>query len=415
MLCAVLMCCIQIANFLVTRLKGVDLPMGNAVMGFTIYGGLAWFFRRNHLLRQWQANPWLLPYCGYIALSFCYGIVRYKTMTSSVFDLWLFAFIPAMTLIRPFSFDARVLDRIVACGTIAGSLGLILVLLRIPEARYVRETYQFYAGPLATLAAGAGYLLLKHSMGFNFYTAIGLAGVLTNAVGAGVVAAFRGQLLLSGILLILFVLIQLRTIRKGFGWKLLSMVCLCIAIGVGVFLASGSFKEQAYAMLERFSGITEAYAKTGEVTQSDARLGEMYYFMQLNSNWKLILGHGVGALWYDFHGMFGEGKGGGFAGARTMLHLNWLHVTFKIGVVGFFLLIGLLVHHWRKHREFIRQNYGWWAFLMWYCAFTTYYGDKSLSIASVIYLTVLIHPWVFKVDVLRRQSSHGEPVYRGRR
>ena len=412
---AMLMFAVQILNYLFIQIQDRDLPMGNLMMGLSIYGCMLMLFRQNNLWGQLSRNPWLLPYCGYIAFSFCWGVFRYKTATSSIFDLWLFAFIPAIMLIRPFSFSAKVFDQILAVGTILGSCGLVLILLRVPEARHVRETYNFYASPLATLASGAGYLMLKHSARFNLYTLIGLMGVLTNAVGAGVVAAFRGQLLLSGLLVVLFIGIQLRTIRQGFGWKVLSMAAILVIVIVGAFFTAGSFQEQIYIVMERFSGITDAYAKTGELAQSDARLGEAMYFMDLNSNWKLILGHGVGALWYDFHGMFGQGSHSGFAGARTMLHLNWLHVTFKLGVVGFFLLLGMLVNHLRSHREFLRQNFGWWAMLLWYLAFTTYYGDKSLSIASVIHLMVLIHPWLFKTQQQQpRQQQLRHGPHRGR-
>jgi hypothetical protein len=167
-----------------------------------------------------------------------------------------------------------------------------------------------------------------------------------------------------------------------------------------------------YAMLERFSGMTDAYGKTGELTQSDARLGEMQYFIQSNSNWKLILGHGVGGLWYDFHGMFGGASGGAFAGARTMLHLNWIHLVFKIGIIGFGLMVGMLVCHYRQHRMLIKGNYGWWAFLVFYLAWTTYYGDKDLNPRSMIFLFVLIHPWLFMPEPTRapRRGMDGADV-----
>ena len=397
-LLALLVFGIQMANYLFIRVLGEILPMGNAIMALSIYGCIALFYRCNHLMGRFWSNPWLPIYCGYIAFSFCYGVVRYKTLTSSVFDLWLFAFLPAVLLVRPFSFDVRTFDRILSIGVILGSMGLILAVVLIPETRYDRGTYHFYAAPLAALAAGGGYLMLKHSSRLNVYTLVGFAGTLTNAIGAGVIAAFRGQLLLSVLLVLLFVSIQLRTIRKDFGWKLLGILGVLVAILVGVVLARSSLQEQMYAMLERFSGITDAYEKTGELAQSDARIGEMQYFLQLNSNWRLILGHGVGGLWYDFHGMFGGKTGGAFAGARTMLHLNWIHLLFKIGIVGFGLLVGMLVCHYRQHRMLIKGNYGWWAFLVFYLAWTTYYGDKDLNTRSMIFLFVLLHPWLFMLS-----------------
>jgi hypothetical protein len=386
---------IQLLNYLVGRLENAALPMGRLVFGLSVYGTLALLYWRNHWLPRVWINRWALLYCGYIILSFLYGYKRYGTITVSLFDLWLFLFIPAIALIPPFSFDVRVFDRVLALGVLFSVASMAVVAAVKSAVLYDRIEFGFYISPLAALGAGAGYLLLKNAKHVNLYTYIGLFGVLSNAVLYGVVGAFRGQMILSVLLLLFFLIIQFRTIHIDFGWKFLSFIGFAVGLIVAVLLVLTSFQEQLYTVVDRFIHIFDVFTKTGEAASADARLAEVQYFMQMNSNWKLIPGHGVGGLWYDFHGMYGEASGGVFSGARTMLHLNWLNIVFKIGVVGFGLMIGLLVHNYRQYREFIRGNYGWWAFLVFYLCWTTYYGDKALDPRSMIFLTVLIHPWLF--------------------
>jgi len=386
---------IQLLNYLVGRLDEGTLPMGRLVFGLSVYGSLALLYWRNHWLPRVWTNRWVLMYCGYIILSFLYGLKRYGTITTSIFDLWLFMFIPAIALIPPFSFNVKVFDRMLALGVLFAIVSTSVVAASNMGVLYDRALFSFYIAPLTFFGAGAGYLLLKNAKHVNIYTYVGLLGVLSNAVLYGVVGAFRGQMILSILLILLFLMIQFRTIYIDFGWKFLSFIGLAVGLVFAVLVVWTSFQDQMYTVLGRFTNIFDVFAKTGEAASADARLGEMQYFMQMNPSWKLILGHGVGGLWYDFHGMFGEASGGTFAGARTMLHLNWLHIVFKIGIVGFGLMIGLLVHNYRQYRMLIKGNYAWWAFLVFYLAWTTYYGDKVLDPRSMIYLIVLIHPWLF--------------------
>lgn len=275
---------------------------------------------------------------------------------------------------------------------------MILALIAFPNTLYDRALFSGYVHELAAIGVGSGYLLLKYAERPNAFTVIGLAGVLTDGITYGIAGAYRGRLILALLLLVLFLILLLRSRRAGSGVKFLAITGAAVAVSITLFLVVNVLTDQLVTVTDRFEGIQERYERTGDLAASDSRLMEMQYFMQLNSNWKLILGHGIGGLWYDYHGMFKEGTVGGFAGARTMLHMNWLHVTFKIGVVGFALLLGILVSHFRKNRVLIRQNWGWWAFVIYYCAWTTYYGDKVLDIRAIIFLIVLIHPWLFRID-----------------
>lgn len=408
--------------YAVNRLVGRDLPMGNLAFGVAVYAILAIYYQRNNLWPRITANPWVVAFCAYIAVSFAYGLWRFRTPTTAVYDLWLFAFIPAVLLIPPFSFSIRVFDRVLAVLVGLYIASALLVVAVFPEILYHRLSFSHYVAIPATFGTGAAYLLLKYPSRISAYTLVGLAGVLTDAVLYGVGGAFRGRLIMALLLLLLFFVILMLSTRVGFGWKFLTTATAAIACAAAIFLVFTRFETQLQHVTDRFTGIEETYFVTGDLGAADARIREYRYFMSLNPNYKLILGHGVGGLWWDFHGMFtvregvhgrGDDDRRGFAGARTMLHMNWLHVTFKIGFVGFFLLIGMLVAHYRKHRIFLRHNYAWWAFLVFYCAWMTYYGDKNLNARSMIYLMVLVHPWLFRTAPEERRAvrASGAPGY----
>ena len=107
--------------------------------------------------------------------------------------------------------------------------------------------------------------------------------------------------------------------------------------------------------------------------------------------------------------MFGDALGGTFAGARTMLHINWLHISFKIGLLGLGLMVIMLMSNFRQIKPLIRGNYAWWGFLAYYIAWTTYYGHKDLNLESIIYLMILVNPWLFiKLD--RGQMPRAVPA-----
>lgn len=389
---------LQAFKYFFTRLQGGILPLGDLMFGLIVFGVLGVYYQRNNLWQRISRTPWVLAFCIYIAISFAYGFWRFRTVTSSVFDLWLFIYIPAVLLIPAFSFNPKVFDKILTAFVLAYIAAGSSVVAAFPETLYNRDLFSFFVSDLAVLGAGAGYLLLKNAARVNVYTLVGLAGVLTDAVLYGVGGAFRGRLILSILLILLFLLILMRSTYAGFGWKFLSLATAAVGCIFAIFLVTTRYEEQLITVTERLVDLRDRYEETGDILASDARLKEYEYFMMLNPARKLILGHGVGALWYDFYGMYAnrEGRQGGtFLGARTMLHMNWLHVTFKIGFVGFFLLIGMLVSHYRRHRGFVKRNWAWWAFLIFYCAWMTYYGDKELNIRSIIYLTVLVHPWLF--------------------
>ena len=405
---------LQLLLYLYGQILDRTLPLGNLAFGVSVFSILAVYYHQNRLWGRIPQTPWVLPFLIYIAISFVWGFYRYKTPTGSVFDLWLLTYIPLVLLIPPFSFNVRTFDTCLAV-LVGAYILMALVLVGIfPETLYDRAQFSHYIRIPAMLGAGAVYLLLKYASRISIFTLIGLIGVLFDGVLYGVGGAFRSRMVLALLALLLFFLILLRSSKVTIGWKFLTITVGTIACAVALFLVSTRFQEQFYVVLERFTSLADRFDKTGDVASSDSRLKEAEYFFMLNPNYKLILGHGVGALWYDFHGMFGEASGGAFAGARRMLHLNWLNIVFKIGIVGSILLYGMLISHWRRHSIFLKQNLGWWAFLIYYSAYTTVYGDKELAIRSVIFLIALIHPWLFHTESVggrRRPIPMGRPGY----
>lgn len=409
---------LQLLTYFVTAVYGRDLPMGRMALGVIVFGVIAAYYNSNNLWQRIGRDQWGALFCLYIAFSFIYGFWRFRTPTTSMFDLWFFAFIPAILLIPPFSFNVRTFDKILATGVLLSVCSVVIALIAFPDVLYDRALFTDYVSQLSVIGAGAGYLFLKYADRPNAFTLIGLAGVLADGVVYGVAGAFRGRLILAFLLLLLFLFVMLRSRRSGSGMKLLAISGSAVAVTIAIFFTVTQLGEQIYTVTDRFMGLQERYEKTGDLAATDSRILEYQYFMQLNPNWKLILGHGVGGLWYDYYGMFkeNEGDGDGLAGARAMLHLNWIHVIFKIGIVGFFLLLGMLVSHYRKHRVFLRQNLGWWAFAFFYCVWTTYYGDKELGIRSIIFLIVLIHPWLFQAEASERRQpvvSSGRLIHGG--
>lgn len=93
---------IQVLSYLVQQVQDANLPMSRAIFGVAVFGALALYYQQNNLWQRIAQNQLVLLYCGYVALSFAYGYLRFRTPTASVFDLWLFAFIPAILLIPPF-------------------------------------------------------------------------------------------------------------------------------------------------------------------------------------------------------------------------------------------------------------------------------------------------------------------------
>lgn len=391
--------------------------MGKSGFALITFGVIAVYYNGNNLWsRIWQ-NQWVILFCLYISLSFVYGLWRFRTPGAAIFDLWFFALIPAVLLIPPFSFNARVFDRLMAICVVLSVCSTALALIVFPDALYDRVLFGDYVASLSLLGVGAAYLLLKYAERPNAYTLIGMIGVVTDGVAYGIGGAFRGRLILAILLLLLFVLIVLFSRRAKSHVKLLAVGGVAVAVTLAGFFVVTQFGDQLDMVLTRFTGLQLRYENTGDLAAADSRMLEVQYFRQLNSDWKLILGHGVGALWYDYFGMYQITEAGGLEGARTMLHLNWMNLLFKIGLVGFILLIGMLVAHFRKNRQLILHNWGWWAFVIYYCAWTTYYGDKELGFRSVIFLIVLIHPWLFRIplieggakpDAAKRQSA-GRP------
>ncbi|NBB79904.1 MAG: hypothetical protein GVY36_10735 [Verrucomicrobia bacterium] len=408
----------QLLLYLSGRILDRDIPLGNLAFGVTFFGILAVYYYKNNLWPRIAQHRWVLLFLLYIGISYIWGLYRFRTPTTATFDLWLFAYIPAVLLIPAFSFSARAFD---ACLAVLVGVYIVLAVFLIgafPETLYNREEFSHFIRAPAMLNAGGIYLLFKYASRISIFTLVGLISVLFDGILHGVGGAFRGRLILALLALVLFFLILMRSTKVGFGWKFLSLGMGAIACAVALFLVATRFQEQYYVVAERLTSITDKFALTGDVVASDGRLKEAEYFFSLYPNRKLILGHGIGALWYDFYGIFGAKIGGTFAGARTMLHINWLHIVFKIGIVGFLLLLGMLVSHWRKHLGILKQNWGWWAFVIYYCAWTTYYGDKELTVRSIVFLMVLVHPWLFRTAPAEQRRpvpmGVGPPVRHGR-
>lgn len=410
---------IQSLIFFVAYVLGTDLPMGNLAFGVAVYGVLMLFYNRNKLWPQILTTPWVLIFCIYIAISYVYGLWRFKTPSTATFDLWLFAFIPAVVLIRPFSFSGELFDKLISVLILLYVLSALVLLTIIPETLYNRAFFAHYIAIPGTFGAGSAYLLLKHANKIGTFTLIGLFGTLVDAVVYGVAGAFRGRLIMALLAILLFLILLLRSQRVGFEWKFLTILTSTILCSIALLVSLTKFDEQLSTLTDRFANLAEIYQETGDVFMADSRLAEMQYFMFLNPNKKLILGHGIGGLWLDVHGMFAvrdnvvHGRAASetrFEGARTMLHTNWIHILFKIGAVGFLILLLILVNHYRRNRFLIKGNYGWWAFLFFYCAWTTYYGDKALNARSIVYLIVLVQPWLFRTTPKKPRMTHASDM-----
>ena len=111
---------------------------------------------------------------------------------------------------------------------------------------------------------------------------------------------FRGQILLAALWVLLFVFVQVRTIGTQIVLKLFSFIALGVALAAVVMIATFKYQDEAFALMDRFTNLFLNFEKTGELSMADGRVAELNYFMQMYPEWKLIPGHGVGALWYDF-------------------------------------------------------------------------------------------------------------------
>lgn len=389
------------------RWVGIDIRIEFGLYGLAVYGPLILYYNKNTLWKRIAENPLALAYCIYIAISFLYGLWRFGTPSVAFSDLFLFSFLPAFMLIPVNSFDVRSMDRLIAAGVIIGSIGIALVPLIFPVAMYDREVFHKFGTVFLFMATGSVYLLLKYTVSLNWLTFVGLFGVCSIGLFYGIVGAFRGQLLLSLIVLILFFYLQLRSRKVALGFKVLSLAVVSAFVLSIIILAATRFEEQFHYVTERFTGIFESYLVTGDVYASDGRLKEARYFRELNPDYKLVLGHGVGGYWYDFFGMYrtqtefgetGQQVRRGVVGTRSMLHINWLHVVFKIGALGLFLLIVMIGTHFKRF-GLLKNNPAWWAFFIYYFAWTSYYGDKELNARSLILLAVLVAPWIFRSGV----------------
>jgi hypothetical protein len=378
------------------HVAGLVYPFGNVIYGIGIFSFLAAFIYYNNLLPEIANNKWRVLFLLYICISALWGYARFKTFSVSVYDLWLFSYIIILTLIRPFSFNVRIFDFIIASFVLLYVFIAVGTIALFPGVLYDRDMFSGYIAYPGMMAGGAFYLLLKYANKLSVLTLVGLLGVVADGILFGVAGAFRGRMLLSFIALILFAFLMLKSRKIKFGSKFfltLTSGIVCVAAALIIMYKLG---DQLFVVTERFEAITAKFDKTGSIMSSDARLNEFTYFRTMYPDRKLILGHGVGGLWYDFYGIYGAKIGGTFAGARTMLHMNWAHLIFKIGIVGLALLIAMLVSHWRRHPEFLKNNLSWWAFVIYYLAWSTYYGDKELTIRAMVLLMALVHPWLFK-------------------
>lgn len=403
---------LHMISYVVTTLSNKILPMGRFVFGFTVFSFLGFIFYHNKNWLRLSRNPWVFFYCLYVCVLFLYGFLEFGNISRALLELWFFLYIPAIIFIPPYAFNARAFDRIMAFGVFFCSIMIVAVLILIPETRNDRSLFQFYIGHLAALGTGASYLFLKYSYRPNKLYYIALVGIVIKGISYGVLGAYRGRLILMFILLLLSMLISLTKARAGIGVKILRICVVVSTMIITYNIVQTYFINEKLYMIQRFKLISNSYHETGEIALADARLKEAQYFLQEKPKWKLIFGYGVGGIWFDSFGMFRASQTGIASSYRGMIHINWLHITFKIGLVGFAIMLCMLTRHYRIFRRFTHKNYAWWAFLVWYLAFTTYYGDKVLHIGSMINLFLLVHPWLFINEVktrfaLRRKVTHG--------
>lgn len=398
---------LSFVNLFFFRLGEVDIrrTIMTALFGVFMFGALIPLYNRNRYWRYIIEDRAIFLYTIYIIVSAIYGFWRFRTIGALTTDVLFFLSIPALLIIKPYSFDVRKFDKVLIAGIWIGVLGVTTILAATPAALFDRSTFHYLGGPLLALMAGSPYLLLKNFRTVNFGFISGFVGALFNVVVYGVIGAFRGQLVLALLVLLLFLFILIVSRKTKFGIKMGVLILFAIALSGIAFLVFSRFQEQLNFLTFRIMNIFEGFWRTGDIMASDGRLVEMNYFLQTNPNWKFILGHGVGGLWWDFIGLYRAQEGGtGLAGARTMLHINWLHFLFKIGFVGFGLLLLILYRRWHLLRCFSLQYLPWIAYLIYYMAITTYYGHKSIVISSFIVLMPLLHPWMFQEGGANRMT-----------
>ena len=239
------------------------------------------------------------------------------------------------------------------------------------------------------------YLLLKYSKQQGILFFVGLIAMSVYAF-TGAITAFRGIVIITGFAMLLSVIIILLSQREK--RKLGALVFLSALIAVFAYSSYFYSKNpQDFSTLSnRFTRILDTSASAGGI-RSNARFLELQSALPYFLNPKIIIGYGPGAKWFDRFGLFGQDY-------RSMIHINYFHYLFKIGVIGCVFLITLL---YRRLKAIPNISISYWAFFAIWMIDMAYYGDKTPSLISFIGFIILVNPILFseKGDALKAKLS----------
>ena len=126
---------IQLFNLFFFRLGELDARRAliPGLFGIAFYSLLFVQFSRNNYWNRFFINPWLVPYCIFIIISGLYGYWRFRSFGVSMLDMMLFLSIPAIILLRPFSFNVKYVDIIVAISIPLAYLGMAILILIVSK------------------------------------------------------------------------------------------------------------------------------------------------------------------------------------------------------------------------------------------------------------------------------------------
>jgi hypothetical protein len=389
---------IRISTILVERYGGGNIP-GVAYYDFLLFFGIIGSqFSLVYFTNREKKNPYVILFSLYCLISFAFTAIDTLSIRTAIQDLAFFLALPVMATIRPFSFSMRKVDQALA----------ILIFLNLAfQIRFIRDFYfvlfdrrEFLnlIQPWMTLSAGSFYLLLKYAKQPGYFMSTGIIGVLNTAITLGIIGAYRGQLLLGGLAICLYAIATVKTGKQAVWTRLFLATSVTFIAVIILSVFAGRLSEQTEFVIERFEGLTQRYQRTGDLVQIDGRFSEIYYFRSMYPDRKFILGHGIGALWVDRYGMFASSEittGLGAFGYRTMLHSNLFHIPFKVGLIGFFLMYKLVKFQYKSQKKLQIDITPYHLFLVWYFAFSVYYGSKNFGYSTFLYFLILTQPWIF--------------------
>lgn len=239
------------------------------------------------------------------------------------------------------------------------------------------------------------YLLLKYSKQRGTLFFVGLIAIFFYAF-TGAIAAFRGIVIVTYFTILLSVIIILLSSRE----KRKRAILVFLSAFIAVFAYSSYFYSKNphnFSLLSvRFVRLLDT--STGGITiDSVSRFREVQNALPYFLNPRIIIGYGPGAKWFDRFECFKQAY-------RSMIHINYFHYLFKIGVIGCLFLITLL---YKRLKSTSNIPISYWAFFAIWMLNMAYYGHKIPSPISFIGFIILVNPILFseRGDALKEKLS----------